>query len=81
MAATTTRIALKDNERLERLARQTGESKTRIIGRALEVLEREILLDAINDGFGALQRDAKAWDAELKERAAWDTTTGDSSRG
>jgi hypothetical protein len=43
-----------------------------VITRALDMLEREVLLDSINAGFEALQRDPAAWKEELSERALWD---------
>jgi hypothetical protein len=43
-----------------------------VITRALDVLEREVLLDSINAGFEALQSDSAAWKEELAERALWD---------
>jgi predicted transcriptional regulator len=80
MAASTTRIAARDRERLHRLAQDTGQSHQEVIGKALEVYERECFLDAINAGFAELRADPQAWDDELAERAFWDATSNDFGR-
>jgi hypothetical protein len=72
-----TRISARDHERIQRLSEETGESHQDVIRRALDVYERERLLDAVNEGFGALRADPAAWSEELAERAAWDATSND----
>ena len=64
-----TRISARDHERLQRLSEETGESQQDIIGRALDVYERERLLDALNQSFAELRANPAAWLEELAERA------------
>jgi hypothetical protein len=73
----TTRISELDHARLQRLARETGQSHQEVLSRALEGYERERLLEGMNEGFTALRADPAAWAEELAERAAWDATGGD----
>ena len=73
----TTRINELDHARLQRLAKETGQSHQEVLSRALEGYEREYLLDAMNAGFEALRADPVAWAEELAERAAWDATSSD----
>ncbi len=73
MAATRAiRVTQEDHERLQRLTKQTSMKQHEVITRALDLLEREVLLDRINAGFEALQGDPVAWREELDERALWD---------
>lgn len=71
------RITQADHERLARLVRLTSMPQHEVIHRALDMFEREALLDSINDGFEALQGDPAAWRAELAERAAWELSYPD----
>lgn len=78
MAATrSARITEHDHRRLQRLTAQSGLKQQDVITRALDVFEREFLLDAISTGFAALQSDPTAWNVELAERAAWDAAGAD----
>ena len=78
MAATKAiRVTDADHERLLRLTKQTSMKQHEVITRALDVLEREVLLDSINAGFEALQSNSVAWGEELAERALWDLTNPD----
>ena len=81
MAATKAiRVTEADHERLLRLTSQTSMKQHEVITRALDMLEREVLLDSINAGFEALQGDATAWKEELAERALWDLSNRDEGR-
>jgi hypothetical protein len=78
MAATKAiRVTEADHERLLRLTSQTSMKQHEVITRALDMLEREVLLDSINAGFEALQGDPVAWRDELAERALWDLSNTD----
>jgi len=78
MAATKAiRVTEADHERLLRLTTQTSMKQHEVITRALDMLEREVLLDSINAGFEALQGDPAAWREELAERALWDLSNTD----
>jgi hypothetical protein len=39
--------------------------------------QRKRFLEGLNDDFARLRRDARAWNEELEERAAWDATLAD----
>jgi predicted transcriptional regulator len=75
-----TRISPRDHQRLQRLAKETGQSQQEVISHALESYERECMLDALNASFAELRADPQAWANELAERAQWDTTSNDFGR-
>ncbi len=77
---TATRIAEKDHLRLQRLAKETGQSQQEVISRALDVYEREHFLEALDASFTKLREDPTAWAEELAERALWDVTSRDSAK-
>ncbi len=72
-----TRISERGHQTLRRLAGESGETSEQILDRALELLERAQLLDAINAGYAALRADPAAWAEELAEREKWDATLED----
>jgi predicted transcriptional regulator len=76
----TTRLSEADHARLQRLARETGQSYQEVLHRALETYERDCFLDALNASFAKLRADPKAWEDELAERSAWDVTSSDTER-
>lgn len=76
----TARILDADRQLLQSLAQQTGKQQQQIIHEALESYRRNHLLDEINAAFGRLKADPVAWQVELNEREAWDTTAGDGLR-
>jgi hypothetical protein len=75
--ATATRISRDSHETLSRIAAETGKTHQEVIEVALRKYERELFLDRMNAGFAALRQKAEAWEEELEERAAWDTTLSD----
>ena len=78
MAATKgIRVTEADHERLVRLTTQTSMKQHEVITRALDILEREVLLERINAGFEALRSDTVAWQEERAERALWDLSDHD----
>lgn len=74
---TTIRVAIADRDIAQELARQTGRSQLEIVHEALELYRRERLLTDMNHSFAALRRDPVAWNEEMAEREAWDSTFGD----
>ncbi len=42
--------------------------------KAIELYRRQICLRKANESFAAMHKDSKAWEHELKERGAWDST-------
>jgi len=67
-----TRITDSDHRVLQNLATQTGMQHQEIIHHALDIYQRERILDDINAGFERLRSDPAAWKAERDERALWD---------
>jgi len=53
---------------------QTGRKMQEILGEAVELYRRKLLLDKANAAFAALKADSQAWKEEQEERAAWDVT-------
>jgi hypothetical protein len=72
-----TRISERAHRTLRRLAEELGESSEKVLDRALDLLERERLLDAINIGYATLRSDPAAWAEETAEREEWDVTLSD----
>jgi len=81
MASDTVRIKPETHAKLKTMADETGQTLPEVLEAAVEVLRRQRLLDATNLAFAALKRDAKAWQAEQAERAAWEATLGDGVEG
>ena len=75
--STTIRVTSQARETLRQLSQSTGKRQQDIVDEAVEAYRRQILLDKANVAYAALRSDTKAWEAELKERQAWDTTLGD----
>lgn len=73
----TTRISDPDHRLLQRLARQTGKQHQQIIREALDIYQREWLLDEINGGFARLRSENSEWAAEQRERELWNNTLAD----
>jgi hypothetical protein len=77
MATENVRIRAPAHAKLKELAEQSGETMTDVLDRAIDAYHRQAFLEGLNRDFAALQADAKAWQAELDERAAWDATLAD----
>jgi len=72
-----TRISPRAHRTLRRLAAESGETSEQLLDRALDLLDRKRMLDAINAGYAALRVDSEAAAAERAEREAWDVTLAD----
>jgi len=59
---------------LQDLSAQTGRKMQEILGEAVELYRRKLLLDKANAAFAALKADSQAWKEEQEERATWDVT-------
>ena len=68
-----TRISEPAHRLLRRLSRDLGMSSEALLDRALELLERQRTLDAINAGYADLRADRERWVEELAERRIWET--------
>lgn len=74
MASSTVRIDSSTHKMLQSLSAQTGRKMQEILGEAVELYRRKLLLDKANAAFAALKADSEAWKEEQEERAAWDVT-------
>lgn len=77
MGSLTVRISRSTHATLRALADETDESMTEILDKATEFYRRHHFLAGLNADFAALRQDKAAWDEELAEREAWDSTLGD----
>ena len=68
-----TRISDPAHRLLRRLSEEMGLSSEALLDRALDLLERQRALDAINTGYSELRADPEAWVSELSERRLWET--------
>jgi hypothetical protein len=75
-----TRVSERSHQVIRRISQETGLTSEQIVEQALDLLERDRLLDAINAGFAALKSDPAAWEADRAERELWDVTLGDGPR-
>jgi hypothetical protein len=55
-----------------------GESMQAVVERAIDELKRQQFFSELDAGFAALAADEGAWGEELRERALWESTLGDS---
>ena len=77
MATTTVRISKEDRDTLREIVAKTGETAGEVLHKAMEDYRRRCFLEDANRAFGALQKNAKAWRDERKERKVWDATIAD----
>ena len=77
MASETVRIKPETHAKLRSLADEFGQSMPDVLEHAVEKLRRDVFLDAAEIAYAALKQNPKAWQAELAERALWDTTLSD----
>ncbi|MGH9127946.1 MAG: hypothetical protein ACRDY2_03025 [Acidimicrobiales bacterium] len=71
-STTTVRARRGDSERLKRLAKSQQTSVVEVLHRAVDALERQELLQGLNEDYGRLQATPALWDAYLAERQEWD---------
>lgn len=72
-----TRISTWGHQTLRKLSEESGMTSEQVLDRALDLLERERMLEAVNAGYAALRADPRAWADELAEREHWDDTLAD----
>lgn len=77
METTTVRITDKTRKTLRRLACETGDSMQDVVRKAVDAYERKLFFERFNAAYAELRADPQAWQEELDERAAWDTTLMD----
>lgn len=64
-------------ENLNALVEMIGESKQRIMERAVEAFRREQFFKQTNEQFERLKADPEAWAEMEQERKEWETLLGD----
>ena len=74
------RVKPETHAKLRYIAQSSRQSMPEVLDEAVEVLRRIRMLEETDRAYLALRRDAKAWRAELAERAAWEATLGDGSK-
>jgi len=77
MSSTTVRISSSLHETLRQLAEETGTTMNAVLESALNEYQKRLFWSHAAAEFRALQNDPRAWDAEQRERAAWDATLAD----
>lgn len=77
MASVTVPISEASHKILLELASHGGEPIDKIVDKAIEEYRRHRLLDEVNAAYSALRNDENAWQEELAERRAWDSTLAD----
>ena len=76
-AVPQTRISTWGHKTLRKLAKEYGMTSEQVLDKAIDILERERMLEAVNAAYEALKADPDAWAEELSERALWETTSSD----
>lgn len=71
------RITPATYDKLKALAGQAGVPMPQVLAEAIDELYRRRFLAACNAAYARLKQDKKAWQREIKERAAWDATLAD----
>lgn len=71
------RIGPQAYDKLKALAREARTTMPQVLDEAIDELYRKRFIDACNAAYARLKSDGKAWQRELKERAAWESTLGD----
>ena len=64
-------------EKLESLSNLTGQSKQKILDKAVELYVYEQLLKKANDQYAAIKADPLAWKEMHEETSEWDCTLSD----
>mgnify|MGYP001128086474 CR=1 FL=1 len=73
----TVRVSEETHRALKEISEARQESMTDVLAEAVERLRREELIRRTNEAYAALQKDSKAWEELLSERAEWDLTLMD----
>jgi len=64
-------------EKIEELSKITGQTKQKIMDRAITIYSYEQMLKKANEQYAILKSDPQAWKEMQHEREAWDTTLMD----
>lgn len=77
MASETVRIRRSSHAKLKELAEQSGDSMADVLAKAIDAYHRQMFLEGLNLDFASLRSAPDAWEEELAERRAWDTSLAD----
>ncbi len=77
MPGATVRISENSRDLLRELSRRTDSTMQDVIAKALDAYQKRLFWAQAEQEFRAMREDKDAWDAELAEREAWDTTLND----
>jgi hypothetical protein len=77
MSTVMVRITMETRERLRKIAEREGTSLQSVVDRAVEEHERQVFWSEMDTAWATLKNDPVAWQAELDERTAWDSTAMD----
>ena len=77
MSQPTVRISETTHHVLKELSRAKQEPMQVILELAVEEYRRRCFLESVNDAYGALRSDAKAWQEIEVQRQLWDPTLND----
>ena len=77
MVSTTIRITKEMQGTLRSMAAKEGKPMREILANAIEMYRRKRMIEMGNQAYAAIRRDPKAWEHELAERRAWESTLGD----
>jgi hypothetical protein len=70
----TARISEAGQALVNKLAKETGQTHAEVIDRALRLYQRELFLDAVNEGYASLRAETPGWAEEETDRELWDNT-------
>jgi hypothetical protein len=71
------RISERSQKILKELAAGEGKSMQEMLDSIIEERRRKKILEAANTAYAALRSNPAAWEEEIKERKAWDSTLMD----
>jgi hypothetical protein len=77
MSTPTVRVTGKTHHILQELAKQSGQTMTDILDKALDAYRRQVFFEQLNAGYAELRADPKAWAQMEKERKQLDATLPD----
>jgi hypothetical protein len=71
------RVDRHTNDVLADLVRETGEAKKKLLAQSVELLRRQVTLQAMCEGYRQLRANPEAWAAEQTERDLWQSADMD----
>jgi hypothetical protein len=77
MSAPTVRLSEASHRVLKELAKQTGQTMTEVMAKALDEYRRKVFFEQMHSGYAELRADPEAWSEHLTERKEWDATLMD----